>query len=182
MDGWASLRLDRLVKMGVVTRGPDPNDRRGSMIRLSEDGLRLFDVLAPEHLANEDLLLSALTEQERSTLTTLLRHLLVALEPARPFPAVHLGMSVESAITARRRRGAVGLDDAVGLLVTAVAPDSPAQTAGVQRGDLIVDVGGRPTRSTVTLTEAVNALNDADALELTVLRGDEPRPITITRK
>jgi DNA-binding MarR family transcriptional regulator len=181
-SGTVSLRLDRLAKRGVVVREPDPNDRRGSMIRLSEDGMRLFDVLAPEHLANEDQLLSALTEQERTTLASLLRHLLVSLEPARPSPAVHLGMSVESAITARRRRSAVGLTDAAGLLVTAIEPESPAQTAGIQRGDLIVDIGGRPTRSTVTLTEAVNALRHGEPLELTVLRGDEPRLLSIERQ
>jgi DNA-binding MarR family transcriptional regulator len=180
-SGTVSLRLDRLVKRGVVIREPDPNDRRGSVIRLSEDGLRLFDVLAPEHLANEELMLSALTEQDRTTLAELLRHLLVSLEPARPSPAVHLGMAVESAITARRRRSDVGLPDAAGLLVTAVEPGSPAHIAGIQRGDLLVDIGGRPTRSTVILTEAFTALRNGESLELTVLRGDELRRLTIER-
>ena len=34
-SGTVSLRLDRLVKAGTVARQPDPNDRRGSLIRLS---------------------------------------------------------------------------------------------------------------------------------------------------
>lgn len=172
-SGTVSLRLDRLVKRGVVIREADPNDRRGSIIRLSDDGVGLFNALAPEHLANEERLLSALTEQERATLAVLLRHLLVSLETARPAPAIHLGMSVESAITARRRRSAVGLTDSAGLLVTDVEPESPAHTAGIQRGDLIVEIGGTPARSTVTLTEELNALRDGDSVELTVLRGDE---------
>jgi DNA-binding MarR family transcriptional regulator len=58
-SGTVSVRLDRLTKAGTVAREPDPEDRRGSLIRLTEDGLRLFDALAPEHLANEDRLLSA---------------------------------------------------------------------------------------------------------------------------
>jgi DNA-binding MarR family transcriptional regulator len=178
-SGTVSLRLDRLAKRGIVIREPDPNDRRGSMIRLSDDGLRLFDVLAPEHLANEERLLSALTEQERSTLAALLRHLLVSLEPPRPSPAVHLGMSVESAISARRRRSAVGLTDAAGLLITAVEPGSPAQAAGIERGDLIVDIGGRPTRSAVSLTEEVNAVRQGEPLKVTVLRGNKQRHFTI---
>jgi DNA-binding MarR family transcriptional regulator len=79
-SGTVSLRLERLVKAGTVTREPDPDDRRGSLIRLTEAGLRLFDVIAPEHLANEDRLPSALTEEQRRTLTGLLRHLLASLE------------------------------------------------------------------------------------------------------
>jgi DNA-binding MarR family transcriptional regulator len=181
-SGTVSLRLDRLAKRGVVIRESDPNDGRGSMIRLSKDGLRLFDALAPEHLANEEQLLSALTEQQRTTLSGLLRHLLVSLEPPRPSPAVNLGISVDSVITARRRRSAVGLSDAPGLLVSAIEPESPAQDAGIQRGDLIVDIGGKPTRSAVTLTEAFNALPAGESVELTVLRGDEQRQHTIERK
>jgi DNA-binding MarR family transcriptional regulator len=180
-SGTVSLRLDRLAKAGIVVREADPNDRRGSVIRLSEDGLRLFDVLAPEHLANEDRLLSALSDQGRTDLAELLRHLLVSLEPHRPSPDAHLGMSVESAIAARKRRSAVGLTDAAGLLVTAVEAGSPADAAGIQRGDLIIEIGGRPTRSTVTLTQEFNALRNAGFLELTVVRGEERRQFKLER-
>jgi DNA-binding MarR family transcriptional regulator len=180
-SGTVSLRLDRLVKAGVVTREADPNSRRGSVIKLSEDGLRLFDKLAPEHLANEERLLSALTWQDRAALVDLLRHLLVSLEAQRASPDAHLGMSVESAISARKRRSDVGLTDAAGLLVTAVEPGSPALAAGVQRGDLIVDIGSHPARSTVTLTKEFDALPHGDSLALTVLRGDELRRVKVER-
>jgi hypothetical protein len=40
----------RLVKAGMVTREPDPDGRRGTMISCTEGGQRLFDVLAPDHL------------------------------------------------------------------------------------------------------------------------------------
>ena len=49
-SGIVGLRLDRLVKAGTVTREPDPDGRRGTMISCTEGGQRLFDVLAPDHL------------------------------------------------------------------------------------------------------------------------------------
>jgi predicted metalloprotease with PDZ domain len=180
-SGTVSLRLDRLTKAGIVIREPDPDDRRGSLIRLSDNGLQLFDVLAPEHLANEDRLLSALTDEQRATLADLLRHLLVSLEPSRPSPQAHLGLSVESAMTARKHRSAVGLSDTAGLLVTTVDPGSPAGDAGLRRGDLIVDIDGRPARNTAALTEGLASVAVGDSVELLVLRGDEPRSVEVRK-
>jgi DNA-binding MarR family transcriptional regulator len=174
-SGTVSLRLDRLVKAGTVTREPDPDDRRGTLIRLTEDGQRLFDVIAPEHLANEDRLLSALTEDQRRTLADLLRHLLASFETPHPLPAGDLGLTLESAIVARRRRRAVGLSDTPGLLVAAVAPGSAADSAGLARGDLITEIDGHPALSTVTFAEMVDELPKGQSMQLAVLRGNEPR-------
>ncbi|MUL47642.1 MarR family transcriptional regulator [Mycobacterium sp. CBMA293] len=178
-SGTVSLRLDRLVKAGIVVREPDPDDRRGSLIRLSDDGLRLFDVVAPEHLANEDRLLSALSGEERETLAGLLRHLLVSLEPPRPAPDSHLGMSVESAHAARGLRSAVGLSDTAGLLLSAVEAGSPAAAAGLQRGDLIVEVGGAPVHNVGGLAATLAGLGEGEAVDLAVLRGDEPHRVVV---
>src|SRR5262249_22128486 len=157
-SGTVSLRLDRLVKAGSVVREPDPDDRRGSIIRLTDDGLRLFDAVAPEHLANEDRLLSALTDEQRRTLADLLRHVRASVEPRRCPLAAELGLSIESAVTARRRREAVGLSDTAGLLVASVDPGSPAEIAGLARGDLIVAANGQPSVSVVALAELVAGL------------------------
>jgi DNA-binding MarR family transcriptional regulator len=180
-SGTVSLRLDRLVKAGVVTREPDPDDRRGSLIRLTADGRRVFDVVAPEHLANEDVLLSALTAEQRHTLADLLRHLLASFEPRDCPLAARLGLTLESAVTARRRRQAVGLSDTPGLLVAAVESGSPADTAGLARGDLIVEAEGQPSVSAVTLADLVEQLPDDKPLRVTILRGNESRRRTIRR-
>lgn len=181
-SGTVSLRLDRLTKAGVVIREPDPADRRGSLIRLSDKGLELFDAIAPEHLRNEVHLLSALTDDEQATLAELLRHLLVSLEPPQPSPQLHWGMSVEPAMTARTLRSAVGLSDAAGLLLSGVEPDSPAAAAGLQRGDLIVEIDGTAVRSTVTLTAMLTDPQRGDSVTLTVLRGDESRRARMHRQ
>lgn len=180
-SGTVSLRLDRLVKAGSVIREPDPDDRRGSIIRLSDSGLRLFDAVAPEHLDNEDRLLSALTADERTELAGLLRHLLVSLEPPRPAPGAHLGMSLESAHVARSLRAAVGLSDTAGLLVSGVEAGSPAAAAGLQRGDLIAEVGGTRVSNLGSLAATLADLGGGEAVELAVLRGDEPHRMTLRR-
>jgi DNA-binding MarR family transcriptional regulator len=180
-SGTVSLRLDRLVKTGAVTREPDPGDRRGSLIRLTADGQRLFDVIAPQHLANEDVLLSALTPEQRRTLADLLRHLLASFEGRDCSIDAGLGLTLEPAITARRRRQAVGLSDTPGLLVAAVEPGSPADAAGLARGDLIVEADDQPSVSAVALTELLDQLPDDKPLHLTILRGNKPRRAVIKR-
>jgi DNA-binding MarR family transcriptional regulator len=180
-SGTVSLRLDRLVKMGTVTREPDPDDRRGALVALTEDGQRLFDVLAPEHLANEDRLLSALTEDQRRTLADLLRHLLASFETRHCPVAAALGLTLESATVARRRRRAVGLSDTPGLLVSAVEPGGPADAAGLVRGDLIVEMNGESAVSAVAFAELLEGLPEGESVQLTVFRGNEPRNARIKR-
>jgi len=72
-------RLDRLEREGLVAREPDPGDRRGTLIALTDKGRRLIDGLTPDHLANEDRLLAALAPDERERLAGLLRKLLLGL-------------------------------------------------------------------------------------------------------
>ena len=73
-------RLDRLEQARLVRRRPDPNDRRGTLVRLTARGKDLVDRILPAHLANEERLLAPLTRTERRTLDELLRKLLPALE------------------------------------------------------------------------------------------------------
>lgn len=43
-SGAATYRADKLVERGVANRIPDPKDRRGQLIQLSEEGMRLVDI------------------------------------------------------------------------------------------------------------------------------------------
>ena len=139
-SGTVSVRLDRLEKNGIVTREPDPASARGSLVQLTGKGLDLFDRVAPVHLANEDRQLSALSPAERQVLADLLRRLLASFESATTDVAASLGLVLEPARLARARRQAVGLSDQAGLLVTSVEPGSPADAAGIERGDLLTSL------------------------------------------
>jgi DNA-binding MarR family transcriptional regulator len=76
-------RLDRLEQAGLITRGPDPEDRRGTLITLTAAGRALIDAVTEAHMENERRLLSALTEAEQRRLADLLRKLQLGLPSMR---------------------------------------------------------------------------------------------------
>src|SRR3954452_19670232 len=88
-----------------------------------------------------------------------------------------LGVALAPARAARRMRSAVGLPEREGLLVRAVAEDSPAAKAGIERGDLLAAAGGAPLRGVDDLFDALEAVQGS--LELVVVRGAEERTVTV---
>jgi DNA-binding MarR family transcriptional regulator len=74
-------RLDRLADAGLIERRPDPNDRRGTLVRLTSRGETTIDTLLQVHLSNEQQLLASLSPAQQRTLDKLLRSLLAGLEP-----------------------------------------------------------------------------------------------------
>lgn len=78
-SGAITNRVDRMEAKGLVERLRDPDDRRGVRIRLTAAGLELIDELVPLHLANERRLLAVLADDDRATLTDLLRTLAAGL-------------------------------------------------------------------------------------------------------
>jgi DNA-binding MarR family transcriptional regulator len=79
-SGGTTKRLDRLEAQGLVRRNPDPNDRRGTLVTLTDNGLATIETVETEHAQNEKRLLAPLPRNERAKLTQLLRELLLALE------------------------------------------------------------------------------------------------------
>jgi DNA-binding MarR family transcriptional regulator len=79
-SGGMTKRIDRLVDEGLVERLPDPNDRRGTLVRLTARGRKLVDETLSVHVANEEKLLDPLSPRERDDLDRLLRKLLAAVE------------------------------------------------------------------------------------------------------
>jgi serine protease Do len=89
-----------------------------------------------------------------------------------------LGVALAPAHVARKLRTAVGLPERVGLLVRGVEEGSPADRAGLERGDLLVAANGRPIES---VDDLYTALDDkgSDVLELVVLHGTQERPVQV---
>jgi DNA-binding MarR family transcriptional regulator len=178
--GTISVRIDRLERDSIVERIADPHDQRGVLVRLTEKGERLFEQIAPLHLANEDRLLSALNAEQRTQLVDLLRVLLLSFDAIAPedpqHPSRWIGASLVSAHMARKIRRSSGLPDIDGLLVQNVAVPSPANEAGLLEGDLIISANGLETRSIESLHERLHAAN-GEPLILEVLRGQESRSV-----
>ena len=78
-SGGMTNRLDRLERAGLTERRPDPDDRRGKLIALTEAGRRVVDETIDRHVANEVRLLSVLTTAEQEQLDALLRKLIAGL-------------------------------------------------------------------------------------------------------
>ena len=78
-SGGMTNRLDRLERAGLTERRPDPDDRRGKLIALTEAGRRVVDETIDRHVANEARLLSVLTTAEQEKLNALLKKLIAGL-------------------------------------------------------------------------------------------------------
>lgn len=75
-SGTMTNRVDRLTARGFVERYPDPDDRRGVIVRLTAEGKAAVDGAFEALLAAEADLLSDLPARERKRLAGLLRTLL----------------------------------------------------------------------------------------------------------
>jgi serine protease Do len=84
-----------------------------------------------------------------------------------------LGVALTPPHVARRMRAAVGLPDRDGVLVREVGEGTPAASAGLARGDLIVSAGGADVTSIDQLLAAIDRVGADGALTLTVVRGNE---------
>jgi serine protease Do len=88
-----------------------------------------------------------------------------------------LGVALAPPRVARRMRAAVGLDPRDGLLVREVVDGSPAATAGIQRGDLLVRAGDRALASMDDLFDALDGTNGTLALGL--VRGTDELDLSV---
>lgn len=92
----------------------------------------------------------------------------------------HLGVGVLPGRAARHLRRSVGLPDRDGILVGQVEDNSPADRAGLRRGDLIVEAGGSPVAGIDDLHAALDGLGDGESLALGVVRGSEDLAVSVT--
>jgi DNA-binding MarR family transcriptional regulator len=79
-SGTMTNRIDRLSARGLVERYPDPDDRRGVIVRLTPEGRATVDEAFTTLLDAERALLDALPERDRARLAALLRSLLAPFQ------------------------------------------------------------------------------------------------------
>ena len=79
-SGTMTNRIDRLASAGLVARHPDPLDRRGVLVRLTDQGAAVADAALTDLLAHERELLAGLHADQRAALATLLRVLLTPFD------------------------------------------------------------------------------------------------------
>ena len=82
-SGTMTNRIDRLTEAGLVRREPDPRDRRGVLVTLTEEGKSRADAALADLLASERKLLAGLGEGQRAELAGMLRVLLAPFDASR---------------------------------------------------------------------------------------------------
>lgn len=81
-SGTMTNRIDRLEHKGLVERAPDPSDRRGVQVRLTEAGRRRVDDALTDLLEHEREILATLPPDDQTRLAGLLRHLTLPFDAA----------------------------------------------------------------------------------------------------
>ncbi len=79
-SGTMTTRVDRLLDRGFVTRFPDPHDRRGVQVQLTEHGRLAVDGAMTDLLKSESAILSSITPEGRALLSEQLRALLAGFD------------------------------------------------------------------------------------------------------
>lgn len=93
--GTMTNRLDRLDSAGLVRRHPDPGDRRGVLVELTEKGRSTLDRYIDVEADRERQLLGGLNGRDRAALVELLAKLLWSLEPGEARPMAESKESAE---------------------------------------------------------------------------------------
>lgn len=73
-----------------------------------------------------------------------------------------------------------GLRPNEGALINQVIPNSPAAKAGIQPGDIIVQLNGKNIEGAVDVKNLVGGLRIGDEVHMTILRAGRPRNISVT--
>ncbi|WIY24322.1 MarR family winged helix-turn-helix transcriptional regulator [Parasedimentitalea psychrophila] len=74
-SGTMTNRVDQLVKGGLVARVPNPEDKRGFLIRLTEDGMTKIEAAVTDHVKTQHRLMDGFSHKQRGELNDLLRML-----------------------------------------------------------------------------------------------------------
>jgi DNA-binding MarR family transcriptional regulator len=79
-SGTMTNRIDHLAAAGLVRRQPDPQDKRGVLVALTDEGRGRVDAALADLLSREETLLAGLKPAERQVLAGLLRVLLAPFD------------------------------------------------------------------------------------------------------
>lgn len=79
-SGGMTNRLDRLEEAGLIQRTPNPDDRRGLLVSLTHQGLRMINAMLPAQIIHKASALEALNRKEQQVLNLLLGRLIDGLK------------------------------------------------------------------------------------------------------
>jgi len=174
-SGTVSVRLARLERAGLVTREPDPDDRRTVTVTLTDRGREWVEAAKPAYEEAAARLVAGV--QDADALAGQIAGWQGFFTPDDG-DAPRLGVAVAPAAVASRMRRAVGLPERHGILVLKVKRDSAADQAGLARGDLVTGAGGTEIRTIGDLHRALHRAKGT--VKLDVVRGVDERSVEVS--
>jgi serine protease Do len=75
--------------------------------------------------------------------------------------------------------GSLGLSQVKGALVSQVSDGSPAERAGIKRGDVILEINGQGVSDSNSLRNQVSRIKPGTTVNLKVLRGGQERAVAV---
>src|SRR5437660_771868 len=75
--------------------------------------------------------------------------------------------------------GSFGVKEREGVLVAEVMKGSPADTAGLKAGDVVVELSGTPIKEVPDLQRRIASIRPGQTMKLVVIRHKKPVPITV---
>ena len=88
-----------------------------------------------------------------------------------------LGVTVQG-MTSELAQG-LGLDEVKGALVSGVVTDSPAAKAGLERGDVIVSLDGKPVTDSNALRNSIASTKPGSSVSLGIVRDGRERKVSV---
>jgi serine protease Do len=74
----------------------------------------------------------------------------------------------------------LGIKQQTGALVADVVKDSPAEKAGLKRGDVVISLNGKPVEDSTSLRNMVSAAAPGKSVELKIIREGKEQSVAVT--
>jgi serine protease Do len=192
LEGGPSVTSGIVSALGRTIRASDPNAPSGDEIRQYEGLIQTDAAINP---GNSGGPLVDLTGQVVGINTAGVGAeaaenigFAIAIDRARPViehaienpeaPAAYLGVSTQTVTPAVAASLELPVDE--GALVQAVGPDTPADEAGIEEGDVIVALGGEEVATTEAVQEQILGFQPGDEVEVELVRDGETLTVTAT--
>jgi S1-C subfamily serine protease len=92
----------------------------------------------------------------------------------------HSYMGIEPRAVTPQIASQLGLSVTEGVFVFSVSPGSPAEDAGVEPGDVIVEFDGKDITSVEDLFAALRGTSPGDSVPVRVVRGEQEQTLNVT--
>jgi S1-C subfamily serine protease len=161
---WRGGDIDRLIRLDgrlyAGYSGCPVADMRGQIIGIGTSALsRDFGVAIPS-----------------STVSRVIEQLLTSGRIAHGY----LGVGMQSVALPQSLSSKLGLGNRDGLIVLSLAPQGPAEQAGVLVGDILIELGGKPLHDVADLHSALGSDRIGERIRVGLVRGGERIDSAIT--